>query len=490
MNEQDRINLLTPRNPLPEPDTASPNKGRRFFLIVLVVLATLGAVHLLSRNSNAKSGRFLTPGTGWSLTTVKNFIFPGGVVLAGQEEDRVNILLLGIGGSGHDGAYLSDTNIILSFKPSTKEVALISIPRDLAVNIPGYGYRKINSADAIGETKQPGQGGDYARQIFADNFGLSIPYYLRVDFKAFNELVDQVGGVTITVDKSFTDYSYPGPNDSYKTVSFTAGTQTMNGEQALTYSRSRHGNNGEGSDFARSRRQQQVLVALKEKMLSAGTYLNPLRVQGIYDSLTSNIATNLSLDQLMYLASVAKDTNQNAIRNLVIDDSPGGLLAPTTGEGGAFLLTPKTGTFGPVNSAILGIFDATSTPAVVATGSAALPVTPLPNPAFAKATIEIQNGTWQVGLAARVKKTLEGKGFSVTTVGNSSIRPVAKTSLYLLDGAVNQELLTDLQKELQLEAKALPTQPADDMSSSTGRLGPADPNSDLLIVIGEDYLTP
>ena len=479
------INLLTPRSEMPEtPAPRAAKKGGWFFLILLIVFLGLGIARYASSNSRA-AGKHLTPKNLWSLAAVKNFIFPDATVMTGQENDRINILLLGIGGAGHDGPFLSDTNIIISLKPSTKQVAMISIPRDLAVKIPGFGYRKINSADSIGENKQPGQGGDYARQLFADTFGIDIPYYVRVDFHAFTELIDEVGGVTIDVQKTFTDTLYPGPNDSYQTVSFTAGSQTMNGEQALIYSRSRHGGNGEGSDFARAHRQQQVLVALKEKMLSLGTYLNPIRIQAIVNSVTNNIATNLNFDQLMYLASIAKDTNKDELKNLVFDNSPQGLLVDATGLEGAFMLTPKSGNFGAVNSAIAGIFEATSTVAVP--GPVALPATPPTNPLFAQAQLEVQNGTWQVGMAARMKRNLEQKGFSVTKVGNSAVRPIASTTIYIINPAVNAEIITNLEKELNTHAESWPpaTVAAPETASSTA-LHPS-ATSDILITIGTNY---
>ncbi len=494
------INLLTPRSAKPEsPLPRAAKKGGWFFVILLIVFLGVGIGRLaLSHNSNS-TGKRLSPKTMWSLTAVKNFIFPNGAILAGQENDRVNILLLGIGGTGHDGPFLSDTNIIISLKPSTKQVAMISIPRDLAVKIPGYGYHKINSADAIGENLQPGNGGDYARQIFVDTFGIDIPYYVRVDFKAFSELIDEVGGVTINVPTTFTDTLYPGPNDSYQTVSFTAGEQTMNGERALIYARSRHGGSGEGSDFARARRQQQVLVALKEKMLSLGTYLNPLRIQGIIDSVTNNIATNLSFDQLMYLASIAKDTDKDEIKNLVFDTSPEGFLVDTTGLAGAFMLTPKSGDFGAVNSAIAGIFEATSTVKVI--GQTAMPVTPPTNPLFAKAQLEVQNGTWQVGLAARMKRNLEQKGFSVAKVGNSAVRPIATTTIYIVHPGVDLEIITNLEKELNTHAEAWPGPLATEGADETMATSPPVPNgyvragnklspdatTDILITIGTNY---
>jgi LCP family protein required for cell wall assembly len=267
MDEQS-INLLKPQS---LPLTPPPKKKNRWVIFFILAAAILGIIffknYLAARSAMPYDPSILKPKKIGFLQSVKNFIFHSDNVMIGQTDDRINILLLGIGGSGHDGPYLSDTNIIMSIKPSTKEVAMISIPRDLAVKINNYGVRKINNANAFGELEQSGNGAEYARKVFEETFNISIPYYARVDFEAFKEIIDNVGGITVNVERSFTDLSYPGPNDSYQTISFQAGEQEMNGEQALIFSRSRHGSNGEGSDFARARRQQLMLSAFKKKLL-------------------------------------------------------------------------------------------------------------------------------------------------------------------------------------------------------------------------------
>ena len=328
---------------------------------------------------------------------VKNFIFHSNNFLEGQSDDRINILLLGMGGVGHEGPFLTDTSIILSFQPSTRSVAMISVPRDLGVAIDGRGQRKINNANSFGEANEPGSGGEYARQIFAKTFNLDIPYYIRVDFKAFEEIINTVGGLTIDVKKAFVDNLYPGPNYSYAPISFEAGAQNMNGERALQYVRSRHGTNGENSDFARSKRQQQVLTALKSRLLSLGTYTNPVRIQQIINSLNTHVTTNLDFGQMMYLASEARSAD-GEIKTLVLDNAPKGYLIPFTSPEGAWLLAPKTGNFDEINLAVKNIF---ANPEEVKT----LAPAPVANkPVFPTAQIEIQNGTWRAGLASRIEK--------------------------------------------------------------------------------------
>lgn len=475
------INLLQPQNyPLSPPPK---NRTKRVIFLVLAV-AVFGFLifrnYTLTRwpsNPAAYDPVTLKPKRIGFLQTVKNFIFSSDNVIPGDENGRINILLLGIGGSGHEGPYLSDTNIILSIKPNTNEVAMISIPRDLAVKINSHGIRKINNADAFGEAEQANGGGEYARKVFEKTFGISIPYYARVDFTAFKELVDAIGGITVDVQRSFVDTAYPGPNDSYQTISFEAGLQQINGERALIFTRSRHGSNGEGSDFARAKRQQLILAAFKKKILSAGTFLNPVTLQKIFTSLSQHIITNLDFGQTMYLISLAKEINSDDIKTLVIDDSPNGFLKPILGEDGAYLLIPKSGNFSEINSAINNIFEASSTMAVY---------TPSQNkPLLVAATIpsvriEIQNGTWQPGLAAFKKQDLEKDGLLISSIGNSAKRPIASTTIYIINKNASSTVISTLTSKLHAPSTTtLPEwlQRAYNASSSP---------RDIIVILGED----
>lgn len=440
--DQNHVNLLN------DPQSRS---GRRKKIITISIIAGLFLFGLYwgQRTPPPSYGITLQPKQS-IFTFVKNFLFKTDPVLEGQEEDRVNILLLGMGGAGHDGPYLTDTNIIVSIKPTTKEVAMISVPRDLGVEIPKNGVRKINHANAFGELAEPGNGGEHARQVFEQTFGLPIHYYVRVDFKAFTELVDTIGGITVNVPRTFTDTAFPGANFSYRTVQFTAGTQTMDGETALDFARSRHGNNGEGSDFARSHRQQLVIMALKDKMLSIGTYTNPNTVQNILNAMSTHVTTNLNIGQLMYLAGLAKEVNRLP-HNLVLDNAPGGYLVSTTGDNGAFLLFPKTGDYTSIQMAIQSIFQTTSTLAMAPIVTTPAPIIPAQQPSAVLSNkitpvsklpmikIEIQNGTWRAGLAARFKESLKEQGFTILTVGNSLKKPIDKTAIYVLNSASSLE---------------------------------------------------
>ncbi len=492
------INLLHDSEALPNEELAPKKKTfwRIFILGALIVLSAIFIIRYYTIGSwpdqaSAYDQKTLRPKNNGFFRSIKNFIFNSDSVLEGQRDDRINILLLGIGGPGHDGPYLTDTNIILSIKPSTKEVALISIPRDLGVKIPGHDWRKINSADAFGEAASAGEGGEFARKIFAETFGLDIPYYIRVDFKAFQELIDGVGGVTVKIPRTFTDQSFPGASSTFITIHFDAGIEMLNGKRALEFSRSRHGDNGEGSDFARAYRQQLVLTALKEKLLSFGTYINPLVIQKILQSLNNHITANLDFGQIMYLAALGHDMS-GITKTLVLDNNPNGYLVSTTGESGAFILSPKTGNFNEINAAIKDIFSAAVTGSgELATSTSPTNYVPPPLAVSSGVAVEIQNGTWRVGLASRLKQRLEEKGFSIIGIGNSLKRPIATTTVYLVNPTADKKVVDDLKNELRAAVAPALTdwlaQTYDDPKTVDDESGMKyNRDADILVILGSD----
>ncbi len=207
-----------------------------------------------------------------------------------EGDSRINILLLGIGGPGHDGANLTDTILLASIDPITDKVALISIPRDLWVKIPGDGSQKINAAyaDAVIASKAKTDVGkveagiaqlDKTLKPLLD--GVSINYHVLLDFAAFRQTVNALGGIDVNVPETLYDPTVAWENH-YNPVIAKKGWQTFNGDQALLYVRSRE----TSSDFARGERQRLVISAIKQKAFSAGTFSNPLKISSLLDSLT------------------------------------------------------------------------------------------------------------------------------------------------------------------------------------------------------------
>src|ERR1700722_1364063 len=224
-----------------------------------------------------------------------------------QQEKPVNILLLGVGGGTHDGPDLTDTIIFMHIDPVLKKVTLVSIPRDLW--IPDMNA-KVNATYTVASGKNPGSGLATTESEIGKILGQHINYGIKLDFSGFVKAVNILGGLDITVDRTFDDYQYPidGSEDAtcnmspaavasasaavadgtaqeqdlfpcrFKHIHFNKGEQHMDGETALEYVRSRHAEGPEGSDFARSKRQEKVISALKAKLFSAGTIFNPVKM--------------------------------------------------------------------------------------------------------------------------------------------------------------------------------------------------------------------
>jgi LCP family protein required for cell wall assembly len=254
-----------------------------------------------------------------------------------QHYQRINIVLYGYGGVQHSGAYLTDSIMVISIQPlqgHPPQIAEISIPRDWYVTIPLRNGRstqqRINFAYAagmLGEGPHPASAVDagavVADPVIAHLLGIGINYFVGVDFDAFKQAVDAVGGVNIDVPVGFTDYQYPAGecdlgNCGYQKVHFNAGMQHMNGANALIYARSRHGNNGQGSDFARSRRQQQIIVALKAQLESVGGIG---KLPDVLNALGNNVLTDLSIGDAEALYGLVNGVNPATIEHISIDDT-------------------------------------------------------------------------------------------------------------------------------------------------------------------------
>lgn len=391
----------------------------------------------------------------------------------GLSQDRINIALLGIGGEGHDGGLLTDTILVANIKPSTKQVAFLSIPRDTVVRIPGMGFRKINEAHALAEMDDSGSGPEVALETLDNFLGIDIPYYVRVDFRGFEQLIDDIGGVDVYVDKPFTDSSYPTNNYGIQTISFAKGWQHLNGTQALQYARSRHGNNFEGSDFARARRQQKILVASRDKLLSTQTLLHPTRITDILNTLDNHISTNIGIPELLELAQLAKDVDTEKIDSIVFSDDPASVLYADNAEGA--YLRPRDSSLKQIHTLARNIFD----PVVTASVKGVIEELPLKPVDYTDIKIEIQNGTWRPGFAARQKKQLERTGFKVASVGNAAIRPTATAQIYSVTG--KNPIVFEKIKKLY-NAQEIPNRPpvSPDSAEQTA------PAVDIILILGEN----
>ncbi len=421
-------------SPVREQEEIKSSKSLAYFIIFIAVALAIFSTKFIISSQGGDGWVSKIPVIG-QISELKNLAESATKSLKGEDRDRINILLLGIGGQGHDGPYLTDTMMVVSLQPSTKKVAMISVPRDLTVPIEGMGWKKINSVDAYAEMKNTGSGGLAASQTVSDVLGIPIDYYVRVDFQGFIKIIDDLGGVSVYVDNTLDDYSYPvlgnedGPWASrYEHLHIDKGWQEMDGSLALKYARSRHALGIEGSDFARAKRQQKIIEAVKDKLLSMNTILHPTILTNVLGDLSSHISTNLQPWEVVRLWSMFKDVKKEDIINKVLDDSPDGLLVAGRGEDGAYILTPKSGDFSEIQYMANNVF--TQAPRDEKSQITA-----------EKASVEIRNGTWVNGLAQRVALDLEQYGFTVTAVANADEKDFQKSVIYdLTYGAKAQSL--------------------------------------------------
>lgn len=372
----------------------SPQKARRVkkvlkkLIPVVLVIAVLTSLAI-----------FLTTLSG-STSVVSYILSPNNLK---STDNRINILLLGIAGGTHDGSSLTDTSIVASYDLKTNQVNLFSIPRDLW--LPAL-KSKANAVYQVGLSQSNGLG--LSEVIFGNVLGIPIHYSLRADFRGFVQAIDAIDGIAVAVEKSFDDYLYPiqgKENDlcgneekemdfneeearklniepgkrkvliladgqiatdsaeenkgvkyfscRYEHISFDKGQMEMNGAIALSFVRSRHGTNEEGSDFARSKRQQKVLEAVKSKILSVETLASPQKITDLIKALGKSIDTDISIKEALEFYKLSKKLEK--LNNFVLDDSPKiglpdgrkSLLIhpPSSDYGGAYVLISQDDDF-------------------------------------------------------------------------------------------------------------------------------------------------
>ncbi len=275
-----------------------------------------------------------------------------------QTDGLTNVLILGVPGGTHSGANLTDTMILTVLNQKTGQVTLVSLPRDIWS---GALKDKINSAYEFGEKKEKGGGFILARTLVGDITGLSVHYTAKINLSGVKEIVDILGGVEVNVDKSFDDYKFPiegkendtcGGDPEYKCrflhVHFDQGPQVLNGEKALQYIRSRQAEGDEGTDFARNRRQQKVILALKNKILNPVFILNPAKWIPLYQGFDKAIDSDIPQSQLPYFWKIMAGGLKN-IKTLEIDEL---LINPPISDRykNLWVLIPKASDFGEIQN--------------------------------------------------------------------------------------------------------------------------------------------
>jgi LCP family protein required for cell wall assembly len=235
-----------------------------------------------------------------------------------REGGRINLLVLGIDRrEGTSWGYRTDTIMVLTMNPDSKAVGILSIPRDLQVAIPGYREDRINTANVYGyQEDNPGAGPALLATTIEANFGIPIDGYVLVDFQTFKKIVDALGGIDVDVPQTLHDTRYPDPRPgdpyAYKTIYFEPGPQHMDGARALEYARSRMST----TDFDRAKRQQRILLALREKALSLSAIP---RWPSLAKAVLDGVRTDLDLGELLALAFLVARSDVQNLEQVVIE---------------------------------------------------------------------------------------------------------------------------------------------------------------------------
>lgn len=303
-----------------------------------------------------------------------------------QDDGVTNILLIGIdkrsvegytyegvNGEEEKNGFLADTIIIASYKHEDASVSMLSLPRDLWVEIPAFNdlYKqntKINASYAIGDMYEYEGGGlALTTKVVSEILGIPIHYTARIDFQGFVQAIDLLGGVDIEVENTFDDWRYPregyenAPMDErFLHLHFDEGLQHMDGETALQYARSRQGTNGEGSDFARAKRQQKVILAAYEKGTNMNLIESVSKVSDLLDTFGETVESNMELTEALLFYKIAQNTDLGSVSLHVLDtaDAQSGLLynPPLEQFGGGWVLLPIGNNWDLVQSYVQEIF--------------------------------------------------------------------------------------------------------------------------------------
>ncbi len=272
-----------------------------------------------------------------------------GALAAGQG-GRTNLLLVGIDRrAGTSWGFRTDTIMVINLEPEARAASILSIPRDLQVPIPGNGQDRINTANVWGyRTEDPGAGPALLQATIESNFGIPIDGYLMVDFVAFERIVDVLGGVDVDVPTTLHDTRYPDPRpgDPYasKTIHVDPGLQHMDGQQALEYARSRMST----TDFDRAKRQQRVLLAIREKALSLGAIP---RWPSLAATVLDSVKTDMSPGELLAAAFSAMAIEPSRLKQAVLE--PPLVVAHRRADGAAVQL-PEWERIAPVLDDLFG----------------------------------------------------------------------------------------------------------------------------------------
>ena len=321
---------------------------------------------------------------------------------------RVTVLIMGLDyrdWKRKQGASRTDTMILFTVNPLTKSAGILNIPRDLWVSIPGYGYGKINTAYFLGEVdKYPGGGSGLAIATVEKFLGVPITFYAQVDFRAFEIFIDEIGGVDITIPATIKI----DPIGQNNTITLEPGTYHLDGDRTLAYARAR---NTQGGDLDRAVRQQQVIMAIRDRILNLNMLPTLMgKAPTLYNELASGIHTNMTPEQAISLAWLAQQIPAANIKRAVIT-VPDMVIPTTTPDGSQDILKPITSKIRELRDSLFGDFGVTS-PLVANSDQQTLMKDE-------NAKISILNGSGVSGMATRTSDYFKAQGANIIQVGDA-----------------------------------------------------------------------
>jgi len=380
---------------------------------------------------------------------------------------RTTILLMGIDkrqGMEQERAFRTDTMMLITIDPVGNNLGMLSIPRDLWVNIPGFESRdRINTANFKGDAfRIPGGGPSLAMETIAVNLGIQVDNYIRINFTAFESLINEIDGIEVNVPQAIEDPRYPDCCTGYDPLYIPEGVTHMDGSLALKYARTRA---TYGGDFDRAARQQQVLLAVRDKILTMKMLPKLIaRAPKLYSTLSGGYDTDLTLENIVDLMGLVREIDSENIQSAVINGDY--LMNEFTTSEGAQVVLLDSQAFRKLREQMFY----KPAPYIQST----IDINILAHDEIA--TIEIQNGSARDGIANMTSEYLEEQGFSVVSVGNADQFDYENTIIYDYSGSYYTT---------RWLAEHFNVQP-------THIIDIVDPNSpvDVRIIIGRDFAIP
>ena len=401
------------------------------------------------------------------------------VKLNGESQGRVNILLAGDSADdpNHGGAQLTDSIMVLSIDTQNHTAFALSIPRDLWVYVPGLqSYQKINAANDVANFQQsgyPAGGMGQLQQIVQTDLGIPIDYYALIDYTAFRDAVNAVGGVTINIQSS----DPRGIYDSFTQLKLSNGEQNLTGQEALNLARAR-GDTPAGditygipnSDFTRTMYQREMLVQLAVKAKSLGVITNPLKITSLFDALGNNVKTDLNLQDVLRLVQITKGLSPSSVGSYQYSYGVTGAVQPLltgytdpSSRQEALIPSAGIGNFGQLQQYYLQL---TSNNAVIKEG----------------ANVVILNGSSVTGLAAKERGVLQTKGIDSVTIADA-INEYAGTMI--VDESGGKDPATK-----QLLEQLFPGTVATSSAGNAEANEAANyPNANFVVILGKNWTT-